>query len=193
LAISAGQWRRLGRTPAPRLSGFQYGAPNPTNAGTRMTPDVGPQLRLRSLRLRGIIDDLRSIPRSHCTAAPATRIEPSSAWLSRPTDGQSWSTICSWTQQASHLCSTAQNTLLSGFQHSRFKTRLRASPPAGPLHNTEGGISAPSISDRARPKSSGAVFDVGQHCIRDIRFADCCSAAGYHRTWCAQRLVYIMA
>ncbi len=65
---------------APRHSASQYGAPRPTKAGTRMTSCVGIGRRRRARRSRCALCTITPSPsRSHCTAAPATKIEPSSA------------------------------------------------------------------------------------------------------------------
>ena len=62
----------------PRAYGSQYGAPRPVKAGTMTTPAVsstdsasGPICAASSM--------IPSPSRSHCTAAPVTKIAPSSA------------------------------------------------------------------------------------------------------------------
>jgi hypothetical protein len=62
----------------PRASGRQCGAPRPASAGTKVTPPASFTLRASA----SISEALRMSPspsRSHCTAAPAMKEEPSSA------------------------------------------------------------------------------------------------------------------
>ena len=63
---------------AARASGSQWGAPSPANAGTRYTPPVEESpAAIPSVCAAEAMTFKPS--RSHCTAAPATKIEPSSA------------------------------------------------------------------------------------------------------------------
>ena len=62
----------------PRASGRQWGAPRPASAGAKVTPPLSFTLRASG----SISAALRISPspsRSHCTAAPAMKEEPSSA------------------------------------------------------------------------------------------------------------------
>ncbi len=69
---------RVMPTTVPRAYGSQSGAPSPANAGTTNTPPVssteaasGPTSEASAMIPRP--------SRSHCTAAPVTKIAPSSA------------------------------------------------------------------------------------------------------------------
>ena len=63
---------------APRAFGSQYGAPRPVNAGTRYTPQASPVCSaIASVSRAWLISLMPS--RSHCTAAPATKMLPSTA------------------------------------------------------------------------------------------------------------------
>ena len=69
---------RVSPTIVPRAYGSQYGAPRPTNAGTKYTPPVsGTDSASRSVSAAFAISPRPS--RSHCTAAPAMNTLPSSA------------------------------------------------------------------------------------------------------------------
>ena len=69
---------RVSPRSAPRAYGSQYGEPSPVNAGTNTTPSVS-----ATLAASGPTSDAASMmprpSRSHCTAAPVTKIEPSIA------------------------------------------------------------------------------------------------------------------
>src|SRR6187551_2030130 len=74
---------RVRPTITPRARGSQYGAPSPTNAGTRYTPSVSFTCDISfSTSADAVIAFKPS--RSHCTAAPAMNTEPSSAYVVLP-------------------------------------------------------------------------------------------------------------
>jgi hypothetical protein len=63
---------------SPRAAGSQCGAPRPVRAGTNTTSPASGTLRARA----SISEASRTMPspsRSHCTAAPAIKAEPSNA------------------------------------------------------------------------------------------------------------------
>ena len=63
---------------SPRASGSQSGAPRPVSAGTKTTPpESGTAVASASASAAVLITPSPS--RSHCTAAPVTNTEPSSA------------------------------------------------------------------------------------------------------------------
>ena len=67
---------------APRHSGCHHGAPSPVKAGTSTTPWLSSTWAARA----STSADWRMMPspsRSHCTTAPATKMEPSSAYSTR--------------------------------------------------------------------------------------------------------------
>src|SRR5688572_32315839 len=78
---------RVRPTIVPRALASQCGAPSPTSAGTKYTPPV-----FSTLRASGSVSAAASmIPRpsrSHCTAAPAMKIDASSAYAGRPVASQ---------------------------------------------------------------------------------------------------------
>ena len=62
----------------PRACGSQCGAPSPVSAGTKTTPSVsGTVAAIASVSAAD--PTICSPSRSHCTAAPVTKIAPSSA------------------------------------------------------------------------------------------------------------------
>ena len=62
----------------PRASARQWGAPRPVSAGTKTTPPVSGTLRASAST--SFADRMIPSPsRSHCTAAPAMKADPSSA------------------------------------------------------------------------------------------------------------------
>jgi hypothetical protein len=65
-------------TMVPRASGSQWGAPSPTNAGTKYTPPLSSIERARASD-SGAVDTSPSPSRTHCTAAPAMKMDPSRA------------------------------------------------------------------------------------------------------------------
>ena len=69
---------RVRPTIVPRAFGSQSGAPSPTNAGTKYTPSL-----LASERANPSVSLLWAMmprpSRSHCTAAPAMKMDASSA------------------------------------------------------------------------------------------------------------------
>jgi hypothetical protein len=69
---------RVMPTIAPRACGSQCGAPMPVSAGTNTTsPESG---TVRASPSISAAESMRPSPsRSHCTAAPVTKIAPSSA------------------------------------------------------------------------------------------------------------------
>ena len=62
----------------PRAYGSQYGEPSPVNAGTNTTPPVSGTLAA-SGPVSAASSMMPSPSRSHCTAAPVTKIAPSIA------------------------------------------------------------------------------------------------------------------
>ena len=69
---------RVSPTMAPRPYISQYGAPRPVNAGTTYTPpELSMDRAMPSVSAALLTSFISS--RSHCTAAPATNTEPSSA------------------------------------------------------------------------------------------------------------------
>src|ERR1051325_10317533 len=71
---------RVKPTITPLARGSQYGAPRPTNAGTRYTPSVSGTSAINFSTSGDELIALRP-SRNHCTAAPATNTEPSSAYV----------------------------------------------------------------------------------------------------------------
>ena len=62
----------------PRACGSQWGAPRPVSAGTKTTPSVSSTVRATA-SVSAALPTIWSPSRSHCTAAPVTKIAPSSA------------------------------------------------------------------------------------------------------------------
>ena len=82
---------RVMPTIVPRADGSQSGAPSPVNAGTKTTPpESGTVPASASVSAAAPISPSPS--RSHCTAAPVTKIAPSRAYVGRPS-GPSQATV----------------------------------------------------------------------------------------------------
>ena len=62
----------------PRACGSQCGAPRPVSAGTKTTPSVSVTVAAIAA-VSAAEPTIWSPSRSHCTAAPVTKIAPSSA------------------------------------------------------------------------------------------------------------------
>ena len=71
---------RVSPTRAPRAPGSHHGEPRPVSAGTNTTPPVSGT----PAAIAAASPDVESRPRpsrSHCSAAPVTKIDPSSAYV----------------------------------------------------------------------------------------------------------------
>ena len=77
-ANSAGPELRTSPNIAPRASASHHGAPSPVNAGTRYTCWAG-SAAAANPPASAAAPITPSPSRNHCTAAPATKIAPSSA------------------------------------------------------------------------------------------------------------------
>jgi hypothetical protein len=64
---------------SPRASGRQCGAPRPASAGTATTPPES-GTDAASASISRALPMMPSPSRSHCTIAPAMKVEPSSAY-----------------------------------------------------------------------------------------------------------------
>ena len=67
----------------PRACGSQCGAPSPVSAGTNTTPSEDSTVDATA-SLSAADPTICSPSRSHCTAAPVTKIAPSRAYVSSP-------------------------------------------------------------------------------------------------------------